>query len=135
MIAPRRAASRPAKTVVVAVVVAADYCRGDGSRRTAAGDRPVGWEAAPATAGNRCQSQSDAVPHPAATGRTAADHVAPAVAAGERRDPSPRASCPTPPASHATYIARNPRRSIFPDLAPPRPGGDAIKSIKRGEDE
>lgn len=42
MIAPRRAASRPARTVVVAVAVAADCCCDDGGWRTAVDGRPAG---------------------------------------------------------------------------------------------
>lgn len=134
-----RASSRPARTAVVAVAavvvaavvavaVAAGYCRDDNSWKSVAGDRPADSVAGPATAGNRCRSvvgcstaATAAAPRPAAADRTAAGLVAPAGAADGRPGPSPRASCPAPPASRATCTVRNLDHRICPDLAPPEP--------------
>lgn len=133
MFASRWAVSCPARTAVVAVavVVAADYCLDDGSWKNVAGDRLADSVAAPATVGNRCRSWSvagrsmaaaaAAVPCPAVAGKTMTDRVALAGAADERPDPSPRVSCPTPPASRATCIVRNPGHKICPNLAPRGP--------------
>ena len=128
MFASQRA-SRPARTAIVAVaVVVGYYC--DGSWKSAAGDRPADSVAVPVTVDNRyrlwsvvgCSTAAAvAAPRPAVTHRSMADHVAPEGVTDELPDPSPRASCPTPLASHATWIVRNPDHRICPDLVPPEP--------------
>lgn len=128
-----RWASRRARTAVVAVavVVAVDYCRVDGSSwKNATGDRLADSVAVPATADNRCRSwtvagcsmaAAAAAPRPAAADKTTADRVAPAGAADEQLGPSPRASYPALPASRATCTVRSPDHRICPNLVPPEP--------------
>ena len=66
-------------------------------------------------------SRSSVDPLTPGADKSGADHDVPEGVTDEPLDPSPLWSCPTPPASRATYIARNQGHSTSRDPAPRAP--------------